>query len=91
MDMNEPNNLRNEWLETRHEASWEICARLQELGVGCSRKPYQPLQIKADTPLALIQSWSVFRQFTHSRSELASWLDTCWVCSTPKSRFQSES
>ncbi|MEL6321037.1 MAG: Asr1405/Asl0597 family protein [Cyanobacteria bacterium J06626_14] len=80
MDSNGLDNVSQGWLEVRHHASWEIFVRLQELDVPCSREPYHPLKIHARTPLALVQSWSVFRQFTQSRSELSSWLDRCWMC-----------
>ncbi|MEB3210093.1 MAG: hypothetical protein VKL39_02005 [Leptolyngbyaceae bacterium] len=78
MNVDKPDNLPCEWIETRHAASWEICMRLKELGVSCEREPYQPLKIQPHSPLAVAQAWSVFRQFTHPRSELASWLDHCW-------------
>jgi hypothetical protein len=85
MHTNDPDELSQEWLEVTHSASWEIASRLHELGVPCARHPYQPLKLYPHTPLALIQTWSVFRQFTQSRSELSDWLDRCWVYSMPTS------
>ncbi|MDY6940271.1 MAG: hypothetical protein SWY16_21770 [Cyanobacteriota bacterium] len=57
---------------------WWVYQRLQSLEIPCQCKCYKPLQIQVSSPLSTIQTWSVLRQMSASRQELADWLETCW-------------
>ena len=58
---------------------WRIHYRLQELGissdcpVNCSF-----LRVLVDCPFALLQLWSVLKQYAWSRPEQVHWLERCW-------------
>jgi hypothetical protein len=57
---------------------WQIYRRLQELGIPCQCRAHQPLQVEVQSGLALVQLWSVVRQFDASRGENVARLDRCW-------------
>jgi hypothetical protein len=57
---------------------WQIYRRLQELGIPCYCRAYQPLQVGVQSGLALVQLWSVVRQFDAPRMENVARLDRCW-------------
>ena len=57
---------------------WQIYRRLCELGISCSCAAYQPLTVQINSPIALIQFWSVMRQATLPRQILAEGLERCW-------------
>jgi hypothetical protein len=56
--------------------------RLQELQIPCRVSVDRALQVQLDTPQAAIQLWSVVRQLTAPRQELAYWLEGCWHLKT---------
>ncbi|MFB8789086.1 MAG: hypothetical protein U7123_09610 [Potamolinea sp.] len=56
---------------------WQVYRRLQELGISCQCGTNQPLIAQIDNVTAAIQLWSVVRQLTLQRRELASWLEGC--------------
>ena len=91
MDIDGPDDSFEGWLEIDCYSSWEIYFRLQELDVPCFRESYQPLQVNTDTPLALVQAWSVFRQFTQPRQVLVSWLNHCWAQAVQEPYFPIKS
>jgi hypothetical protein len=57
---------------------WQVYRRLQELEVPCQCRTNQPLYYQIQDVAAAIQLWSVVRQLTVPRRELASWLEHCW-------------
>jgi hypothetical protein len=57
---------------------WQVYRRLQELEIPCQCGTNQPLRYHLKDVAAAIQLWSVVRQLTVERRELASWLERCW-------------
>ncbi|HEY9644336.1 MAG TPA: Asr1405/Asl0597 family protein [Coleofasciculaceae cyanobacterium] len=57
---------------------WQAYQRLQDLNIPCVCPADGSLQVNLDTPLAAIQLWSVVKQLTTSRQDLADWLKYCW-------------
>jgi hypothetical protein len=57
---------------------WLVYYRLQELGIPCECGTNQPLRYQVDDVKSAIQVWSVVKQLTLPRRELASWLEHCW-------------
>lgn len=57
---------------------WQACYRLQELDIPCTCLTDGQLQVEVCTPIAAMQIWSVTRQLTSSRQQLADWLERCW-------------
>jgi hypothetical protein len=56
---------------------WQAYQRLQELGISCQCCTNQPLMAEINNVAAAIQLWSVVRQLTIPRRELAYWLEGC--------------
>ena len=56
---------------------WEAFFRLQELGIACDCKSYQPLKVHVASVNDAIQVWCITTRLTKSRQELAAWLDNC--------------
>ncbi|MEL6225231.1 MAG: Asr1405/Asl0597 family protein [Cyanobacteria bacterium J06627_8] len=90
MNEDKLDDLSNGWVETQHVSPWEIYTRLKELDIPCHRQPYEPLKIHVHSPLAIVQAWSVCRQFTQSRVELVDWLNSCWLCPLQSSHSSLE-
>ena len=63
---------------------WQVYKRLQELDIPCSCETNQPLRVETNTPLAMVQLWSVIQQLTASRQDLIWSLECCW-----KSRYRN--
>lgn len=57
---------------------WIVYQRLQELDIPCSCATHKPLQAQVSSPTAMIQLWSVTKQYSSSRQELIDWLKGCW-------------
>ncbi|MCA1994959.1 MAG: hypothetical protein LDL41_23355 [Coleofasciculus sp. S288] len=57
---------------------WQVYHRLQELEIPSQCGANQPLCAQINNVVAAIQLWSVVRQLTVPRRELASWLEQCW-------------
>ncbi|MBD0363247.1 MAG: hypothetical protein ICV55_10825 [Coleofasciculus sp. C3-bin4] len=57
---------------------WQVYRRLQELAIPCKCGTNQPLSAQINDVAAAIQLWSVVRQLTLGRRDLASWLEGCW-------------
>ena len=57
---------------------WQVYHRLQELAIPCQCGTNQPLSAQIDDVASAIQLWSVVRQLTLPRRNLASWLEHCW-------------
>lgn len=57
---------------------WQAYKRLQELEIPCKCRSNQPLVAQINHVAAAIQLWSVVRQLTMPRRDLASWLEQCW-------------
>ena len=57
---------------------WIVYHRLQELNIPCSCEAHKPLQAEASSPTAMVQLWSVTKQYSASREELIDWLKGCW-------------
>jgi hypothetical protein len=58
---------------------WQVYRRLQELKIPCQCGPNQPLSYQINDVAAAIQVWSVVKQVTAPRRDLASWLELCWT------------
>lgn len=56
---------------------WQAYRRLQALDRSCECAMNQPLQIHCRYPLDILQSWSVARSLTQSRSTLIQALENC--------------
>jgi hypothetical protein len=57
---------------------WEVFRRLEALEIDCQCSTNEPLLVKLDSPMTLIQIWSVIRQSTAERHQLIDWLNGCW-------------
>lgn len=57
---------------------WVVYHRLRELQIPCSCATNEPLQVQLSSPTAMIQLWSVTKQYSSSRCELIQWLKDCW-------------
>ncbi|MBD2163588.1 hypothetical protein H6G04_04135 [Calothrix membranacea FACHB-236] len=66
-------------LEVNWADRWQVYQRLQELEIPCWCESNQPLQVEISNPLAIIQLWSVMRQFTVSRKDIISSLEKSWL------------
>ncbi|WP_342057533.1 Asr1405/Asl0597 family protein [Crocosphaera sp. Alani8] len=55
-----------------------VFRRLQELDIPCFCETHKPLEVHASNPTAIIQLWSVTKQYSASRQELIDWLQDCW-------------
>lgn len=77
-------NRSSSQIETQQEIEiswgdrWQVYRRLQELAIPCECGTNQPLRYQIKDVTAAIQLWSVVRQLTVPRRELASWLEHCW-------------
>jgi hypothetical protein len=82
-----PDSQGSESGETIHVARqdrWQVYQRLQELSVPCSCFTDKPLQVQVHSATAALQVWSVVRQITSPRQELAFWLRRCWKVSASR-------
>jgi hypothetical protein len=57
---------------------WEVFRRLKALEIDCQCSTNEPLLVDLDSPMTLIQVWSVIRQSTAERHQLIDWLNDCW-------------
>ncbi|MBE9181832.1 hypothetical protein IQ268_25010 [Oculatella sp. LEGE 06141] len=57
---------------------WQICYRLQELGIACTCLDDGSFHAEVDSPVAMMQLRSVLLQLTASRQQLVEWLERCW-------------
>lgn len=77
-------NRSSSKIETKQEIEiswgdrWQVYRRLQELAIPCECGTNQPLRYQIQDVTAAMQLWSVVRQLTVPRRELASWLERCW-------------
>lgn len=60
------------------EDRWQVYHRLQDLGIPCQCKGFQPLTVAIRTPIDAIQLWSIVRRSSQSRSDLAITLNQSW-------------
>ena len=65
-------------VEVNRADRWQVYLRLQELGIPCTCATNQPLRVQVQTVAVGIQVWSVIRQLTTPRRELALALERCW-------------
>ncbi|MBE9126373.1 MULTISPECIES: Asr1405/Asl0597 family protein [unclassified Coleofasciculus] len=65
-------------IEVNQADRWQVYRRLQELSIQSRCGTNQPLIAQIDDVAAAIQLWSVVRQLTVPRHNLASWLECCW-------------
>ena len=79
MNLSRPSLEADQSITVSAIARWEVYRRLQELEIPCECNTESPLLVSIATPTAAIQVWSVVRQVTTSRHELASWLEDCWL------------
>ncbi|CCQ50668.1 Asr1405/Asl0597 family protein [Crocosphaera watsonii] len=57
---------------------WIVYHRLQQLDIPCICETHKPLEVQVSNPTAMIQLWSVTKQYSASRQELIDWLKDCW-------------
>ena len=62
---------------------WQVYFRLKELEIPCQCKSYQPLLVDVQSAQSLVQVWSVVKQVSTPRLELAQWLNQCWHLPSP--------
>ena len=60
------------------EDRWQVYHRLQELGIKCQCKGFQPLTVAIRTPMEALQLWSIVRRLSQARVELATTLNHSW-------------
>ena len=65
-------------VEVNRADRWQVYLRLQQLDIPCVCTTNQPLRVQIQTTAAAVQLWSVVRQLTATRLELAFWLEQCW-------------
>ena len=65
-------------VEVNRADRWQVYLRLQQLDIPCVCTTNQPLRVQIQTTAAAVQLWSVVRQLTATRHELAFWLEQCW-------------
>lgn len=63
---------------------WQMYFRLQELGIPCQCKSYQPLQVDIQSAQALVQIWSIAKRIATPRADLAQWLNQCLRLPSPQ-------
>jgi hypothetical protein len=68
----------NQIVEIAASDRWQVYRRLQELAIPCQCGTNQPLTVQINDVATAIQLWSVVRQLTVPRCELAFWLEHCW-------------
>lgn len=68
---------------------WEVYRRLKSLGIDCQCATNEPLLVNLDSPITLIQIWSVVRQSNVERVQLVDWLDNCWKLKGDRHNRQS--
>lgn len=73
-----PDQLPKHWIEIASCDRWQIFHRLQALEIPCQCRAHRPLYVDPVTAGAVIQLWSVIKQTSASRQELAQWLEHCW-------------
>lgn len=66
-------------LEVNWADRWQVYQRLRELDIPCWCESNQPLQVEIINPLAVVQLWSVMRQFSVSRQDIISSLEKSWL------------
>ncbi|MCU0549370.1 MAG: hypothetical protein MUC48_08485 [Leptolyngbya sp. Prado105] len=59
---------------------WQIYRRLCELGISCTCTAYEPLIVKIENSMSIVQLWSVATQITTPRHTQINWLEQCWKC-----------
>ena len=57
---------------------WQVYYRLQELDIHCGCSINQPLWVDVQSVTGAVQVWSVVRQLTASRRDLARHLERSW-------------
>lgn len=57
---------------------WQVYERLQSLAIACRCQAYEPLQVEVNTPLELVQVWSVVQQIAGDRPRLIERLQRSW-------------
>lgn len=62
---------------------WQVYFRLQELGIPCQCKSYQPLLVDIQSAQSLIQVWNVVKRVSTPRPVLAQWLNQCLSLPSP--------
>jgi hypothetical protein len=68
-------------VEVNRADRWQVYLRLQQLDVSCRCATNQPLRVQVENVAAAVQVWSVVKQVTAPRRELAFWLERCWQIS----------
>ncbi len=60
---------------------WQVYRRLKNLGIACWCPSDGTLWVEVNGCVGATLLRSTVQQFTHSRLELADWLDRCWTTS----------
>jgi hypothetical protein len=71
-------SLTQSAIEIDSDRRWSLYNRLQDLGIPCECKAYQPLRIQLETVNTAIQFWQVFHHFHSSRQDRIARLEICW-------------
>lgn len=74
-------NLSQQVISIARSDRWQAYHRLQELGISCNCLADGQFQVEVNSPIAVIQLWSVLQQLTCSRQQLSHWLEQCWKLS----------
>ncbi|MEL7224848.1 MAG: Asr1405/Asl0597 family protein [Cyanobacteria bacterium P01_D01_bin.36] len=64
---------------------WQVYQRLQSLDIDCKCGGFQPLEVSIQTPVEMLQLWSVVRHVSEPRAYLVDVLNRCWHIPQPKS------
>ncbi|VEP11966.1 conserved hypothetical protein [Hyella patelloides LEGE 07179] len=73
------NSSKPQTIQINWSDRWQVYYRLQALEVECSCQTDRPLQVYLGNSQAVVQTWSVVKQFTANRQELIDWLNQCWI------------
>jgi len=71
-------NFSQQIISIARSDRWQAYHRLQELDISCTCLSDGRFQVEANSPIAVIQLWSVLQQLTCSRQQLSHWLEQCW-------------
>ena len=78
MNLSSSKSVADQEIEISRGDRWQVYRRLQELEIPCQCGTNQPLRYQINDVAGAIQLWSVVKQVSVPRLELASWLESCW-------------
>lgn len=68
-------------LEVACADRWQVYYRFKDLGISCKCQTYQPLWVHIETPVQLLQAWSIVQAIAGEPEQLVNRLNRCWELS----------